>query len=151
MNPKLLQNDEENDSLEEINIENLLQEIEKQKDNDIAGPSTSGGFPINSTKNQKIPTQTHTHPTCEVAAIEPTRKSILQKTIMMNLLTLAYLFILVPTQTAIIFFQDCNDSVGECDFLFRILSVSITAQLLAAIVHPITFVALQIGLDDPDS
>ena len=97
------------------------------------------------------PRQKQTNPTYEISAIEPTRESILQKTIMMNLLTLAYLFILVPTQTASIFFQECNDSVGECDFLFKILSVSMTAQLVAAIVHPVTFVALQIGLNNPDS
>ena len=136
------QHEEEADSLEEINIENLLGEIEENKKivrftRHVYGPSTSRNLSVKSQNVQK------NHGPRLAAATQPSKeqtlKPILRKTLLMNLLTLAYLFILEPTQITIIIYKDCDDLLGKCDFLFKILSVSMTFQLVAAFVHPLVF------------
>ena len=64
-------------------------------------------------------------------------KEMLKKTLKMNLLTLALLFIVVPRQIITIMSENCNDDLGECNFFLTFMGVIPLIQLLSAIIHPL--------------
>ena len=133
--------EEETDSLEEINIENLLREIESKTTQrkipaSLDGPSTSKEISKRTTDNLEENDRNYS---VSNTTQESNHKDILKQTLKMNLLTLAYLFILVPTQVTIIIYKNCDDSLGECDFFFNVMAVTMTAQVVAGFIHPLVF------------
>ena len=130
---------EETESLEEIKIENLLREIRRQERSSriltsVDGASTSKAFSKPNTATQdSFPSD----PSPLNNTVETPKKEILKNTLKMNLLTLALLFILVPTQVIIIIYENCNDGAGECDFFFKFMQVTPLIQLVSAIIHPL--------------
>ena len=69
-------------------------------------------------------------------------RHMLKKTLKMNLLTLTLLFILVPTQITIIVYESCDDALGECDFFFKMMTVTPIIQLCSAVIHPLVVLYL---------
>ena len=62
-------------------------------------------------------------------------KEMLKKTLKMNLLTLALLFIVVPRQIITIMSENCDDDLGECDFFLTFMIVIPLVQMVSAFVH----------------
>ena len=134
---------DESEFLEEIHIANMLKEIRNKKKirrkiliNNLVGPSMSKVFGERNKQNIRV-NQVTFHD-LQVEA----RKQFLKKTLKMNLLTLAILFTSVPIQVVTIISENCNDSLGECDFYFKFVSVYPLIQLVAAVLHPILFLLI---------
>jgi hypothetical protein len=68
-----------------------------------------------------------------------TRKSVLYKTLKMNLFTLAILFITVPTSILNIIYENCNHLSGECDFYFSTMIVSSLSELVISFFQPLVY------------
>ena len=68
-----------------------------------------------------------------------TRKSVLYKTLKMNLFTLAILFITVPTSILNILYENCNHLSGECDFYFNTMIVSSLSELVISFLQPLVY------------
>ena len=64
-------------------------------------------------------------------------RDMLMKTLKMNLLTLTLLFLRVPIQVLTIIYEKCDDSLGECDFCFNIMTIMNILQLLIGFLYPI--------------
>ena len=133
--------EEDTESLEEINIPSMMKEMTKKDKvrrkivnrNNRVGPSTSKVF--RGRKKQNMRVNQVTFHDLQVEA----HKKFLKKTLKMNLLTLTILFISVPIQVVTIISENCNDSLGECDFFFKFWTVNPRIQSVAAILHPILF------------
>ena len=137
------QNEEEtsdNSSLEEINIGIMLNEIEdKENIQDVThehdlGPSTSQNFPrIHVEKKRQIAANNFP----DNGSQGKIRNLILQKTLTMNLLTLALLFGSTPLKLIEIIYEKCDPELGECDFFFKTFPVTALIQLAFAFIHPL--------------
>ena len=106
-------------SSEEINVLKMITEMERTDTN------TSEGH-----HEMVIPSSRH--------EIE-TRKSVLYKTLKMNLFTLAILFITVPTSILNIIYENCNHLSGECDFYFNTMIVSSLSELVIVFFQPLVY------------
>ena len=132
----------DNSSLEEINIENLLNEIEDkeniQEDTDEPdpdpGPSTSQNVPrIHFEKHRQIAANNFT----DNSSQGNIRNLILRKTLTMNLLTLVLLISIVPRKLIEIIYENCDSELGECDFFFKSFKLTALIQLAFAFIHPL--------------
>ena len=68
-----------------------------------------------------------------------TRKSVLYKTLKMNLFTLAILFITVPTSILNIIYENCNHLSGDCDFYFNTMIVSSLSEMVISFLQPLVY------------
>ena len=129
----------ETEMVQEINIDHLLREMKgKSKRHGLLlnmdAPSTSRDCSSRVIANVENAAGNNLS---SADTQDTTNKVILRKTLKMNLLTLALIFILVPTQVMIIFHKNCDDSLGECDFLFNFVLGTMMVQLFAGFIHPL--------------
>ena len=76
------------------------------------------------------------------AAVIQTERTMMKKTLKMNLLTLALLFIIVPIQILTIVYENCDESQGECDNYFSSMIVISLLQLIIGCLHPIVVIII---------
>ena len=115
----MCQEDGDNVSLDEINVVKMLTEIETQKTANT----------VRVLNVEQIP----------VANETDTDKSMLTKTLKMNLFSLAVLFMTVPTSILNIIYENCNHLSGECDLYFDIMLVCSLCEIIISFLQPLVF------------
>ena len=130
--------------VQEINIENILREMDGNSNRH--GLLSSKDAPSTSRECSSRPIANAENTTDNYISSGNTQdtsnKIILKKTIKMNLMTLDLIFILDPTQVMIILHKNCDESLGECDFLFKFVLGTMMVQLFAGFIHPLVVVLL---------
>ena len=114
------------EEIEEINIINMIKQLDQK-----THPANKKQI-IHNDEVQNL----------RKAAVIQTERTMMKKTLKMNLLTLALLFIVVPIQILTIVYENCDESKGECDNYFSSMIVISLLQLIIGCLHPIIVIII---------
>jgi hypothetical protein len=113
-------------SEEAINIASMIHQLDQKISPKRIQPTPSNDRPQTTRNSQVIQLE----------------KAMMKKTLKMNLLTLALLFIVVPIQVLTIAYENCDNSKGECENYFSSMIVISVLQLVIGCLHPIVVIII---------
>ena len=112
---------------EVLNIVSILEQMDQSKS---GPPAAVTPKPSTSSPNTVQNPQQHV------------QRSVIFKTLKMNLLTMAVFCYLVPIQVLTIMYENCNDKLRECDsYKHKMIFVSVI-QLVIGCIHPVAVIVI---------